>query len=119
MRKKAKTDDIDAYVIAGLLRSKEYAASFIPEEMVQILREITKLRYQLTKDRKNFERQASSLLSLVFPEYRQTAIKNPFAIASTAILKAYPTAKHLAAAKTKQIEKIVRAIKGNNFPIFV
>lgn len=117
LRKKAKTDDIDAYVIAGLLRSKEYAASFIPEEMIQILREITKLRYQLIKDRKNFERQASSLLSLVFPEYRQTAVKNPFAIASTAIFKAYPTAKHLAAAKPKQIEKIVRAIKGNNFNI--
>lgn len=47
--KKAKIDDIDAYVIAGLLRSREYAASFIPEEDIQILREITKLRYQLIK----------------------------------------------------------------------
>ena len=117
LRKKAKTDDIDAYVIAGLLRSKEYAASFIPEEMIQILREITKLRYQLIKDRRNFERQAYSLLSLVFPEFSQTAIKNPFAVASTAILKAYPTAKHLSCAKPKRLEKIVRAIKGNNFNI--
>lgn len=117
LRKKAKTDDIDAYVIAGLLRSKEYAASFIPEEMIQILREITKLRYQLIKDRKNYERQAYSLLSLVFPEYSKTAIRNPFAVASTAILKAYPTAKHLSLAKPKQLEKIVRSIKGNNFNI--
>ena len=117
LRKKAKTDDIDAYVIAGLLRSNEYAASFIPEEMIQILREVTKLRYQLIKDRRDYERQASSLLSLVFPEYAQTAIKNPFAVASTAILEAYPTAKHLAVAKPKQIEKIVRSIKGNNFNI--
>ena len=60
-RKKAKTDDIDAYIIAGLLRSREYAASFIPEEDIQILREITKLRYQLIKDRKNYARQISSL----------------------------------------------------------
>ena len=46
LRLKAKTDDIDAYVIAGLLRSGEYAASYIPEETIQILREIVKLRHQ-------------------------------------------------------------------------
>lgn len=117
LRKKAKTDDIDAYVIAGLLRSNEYAASFIPEEEIQILREATKLRYELIKDRKNYQRQASALLSLIFPEYAETAIKNPFAIASTGILKRFPTAKHIAEAKPKQIEKIVRSIKGNNFNI--
>ena len=58
-----------------------------------------------------------SLLSLIFPEYSQTAIKNPFAVASLAVLKKYPTAKHLAEAKPKHIEKIVRSIKGNNFSI--
>lgn len=117
LRMKAKTDDIDAYIIAGLLRSKEYASSYVPEELIQTLREFTKLRYELIKDRRNYERQASSLLSLVFPEYEKTAIKNPFAVASTAILKIYPTAKDLSEAKPKHIEKIVRAIKGNNFNI--
>lgn len=117
LRIKAKTDDIDAYVIAGLLRSQEYASSFIPEESIQILREITKLRFQLLKDRQNYERQASALLGLLFPEYPQTALKNPFNVASLAILKEYPTAKHLAEAKPKNIEKIVRSIQGNNFNI--
>lgn len=117
LRLKAKTDDIDAYVIAGLLRSGEYAASYIPEETIQILREIVKLRHQLVTNRQSFERQACALLGLLFPEYEKTAIKNPFAIASFAILKAYPTAKHLAEAKPKNIEKIVRHIQGNNFNI--
>jgi len=54
---------------------------------------------------------------LLFPEYQKTAIKNPFTIASLAILKAYPTAKHLGGAKPKNIEKIVRSIIGNNFNI--
>ena len=80
LRKKAKTDDIDAYIIAGLLHSNEYAASYIPGEIIQILREITKLRYQLIKDRKNYGCQALSLLGLIFPEYETTAIKNPFTI---------------------------------------
>jgi len=117
LRIKAKTDDIDAYVIAGLLRSQEYSSSFIPEESIQCLREITKLRFQLVKDRQNYERQTNALLGLLFPELAQTAIKNPFAVSSMAILKAYPTAKHLAGAKPKNIEKIVRSIKGNNFNI--
>jgi transposase len=117
LRLKAKTDDIDAYVIAGLLRSGEYAASYIPEETIQILREIVKLRHQLVTNRQSFERQAHALLGLLFPEYEKTAIKNPFSVASLAILKAYPTAKHLAEAKPKNIEKIVRHIQGNNFNI--
>jgi len=117
LRIKAKTDDIDAYVIAGLLRSQEYSSSFIPEESIQCLREITKLRFQLVKDRQNYERQTNALLGLLFPEHAQTAIKNPFAVSSMAILKAYPTAKHLAEAKLKNIEKIVRSIQGNNFNI--
>jgi transposase len=117
LRIKAKTDDIDAYVIAGLLRSQEYSSSFIPEESIQCLREITKLRFQLVKDRQNYERQTNALLGLLFPELAQTAIKNPFAVSSMAILKAYPTAKHLAEAKPKNVEKIVRSIKGNNFNI--
>ena len=117
LRLKAKTDDIDAYVIAGLLRSGEFAASYIPEETIQTLREIVKLRHQLVTNRQSFERQVSALLGLLFPEYEKTAIKNPFAVAPMAILKAYPTAKHLAEAKTKNIEKIVRHIKGNNFSI--
>jgi transposase len=115
LMKKAKTDDIDALVIAGLIRSGDYAASFLPEETVQTLREITKLRYGLIKDLKDYQRQAEALLSLVFPEYQQSPLKNPFAVASLSILKTYPTAKHLAGAKPRQIEKIVRSIQGNNF----
>ena len=117
LRKKAKTDDIDAFVIAGLLRSNEFASSYVPEDKIQTLRELTKLRYEFIKDHKNYQRQVLALLNLIFPEYRQTALKNPFAIASIAIFKAFSTAKHLASTKPKHIEKIVRSIKGNNFNI--
>jgi len=115
LMKKAKTDDIDALVIAGLIRSTAYADSYIPEETVQTLREITKLRYGFIKDLQDYQRQTEALLSVVFPEYQQSPLKNPFAVGSLAILKAYPTAKHLAQAKVRQLEKIIRSIQGNNF----
>lgn len=117
LRKKAKTDDIDAFVIAGLLRSGDAAASYVPEEDVQTLRELVRMRYEFVKERKNYQRRVYALLELVFPEYAETALKNPFAIGSLAIFKRFPTARHLAKAKIKQIEKIVRSIQGNNFNI--
>ena len=117
LRKKAKTDDIDAFVIAGLLRSNEFASSYVPEDKIQTLRELTKLRYEFIKDHKNYQRQTLSLLNIIFPEYRKTALKHPFTISSTAVFKAFSTAKHLSIAKPKHIEKIVRSIKGNNFNI--
>jgi len=117
LMKKAKTDDIDAYVIAGLLRSNHYGSSFVPEQTVQDLRDIIKLRYELMKDRKDYKRQVMSLLSLVFPEHTKTALKNPFTIASIKVLKKYPTAKHIAKTKVKHIERIVSKIQGHIFNI--
>jgi transposase len=115
LAKKAKTDDIDALVIAQLLRTGEYVQSQVAEELIQSLRELTKLRYELMIERKNFQRQVFSLLSIIFPELEKTALKNPFSVASMAILQRFPTAKDLAQAKPKEIEKIVRSIQGNNF----
>jgi transposase len=117
LAKKAKTDDIDALVIAQFLRTGEYVQSQVAEELIQSLRELTKLRYELMTERKNFQRQVFSLLSILFPEMDKTALKNPFSVASMAILQRFPTAKDLAQAKPKQIEKIVRSIQGNNFNI--
>jgi transposase len=117
LRMKGKTDDIDTLVIASLLRTGEYGACLIPDEITLTLRELVKLRYEFLKDQKNYKRQAFALIALVFPEYRQTPIKNPFNIASTQILLQFPTAKDLSTAKPKNIEKIVRSIQGNNFNI--
>jgi len=117
LAKKAKTDDIDALVIAQLLRTGEYVQSQVAEENIQALRELTTLRYEFIKDRKNLQRQVYSLLTIVFPEYGKTVIAKPFSQASIAILMKFPTAKHLSEAKTKHIEKIVRKIQGNNFSI--
>lgn len=114
---KAKTDNIDAFVIAQLLKTGEYVQSQVAEENIQALREITNLRYEFVKERKNLQRQVYSLLNIIFPEYEKTVVAKPFSLASMEILKKFPTAKHLSLAKTKQIEKIVRKIIGNNFNI--
>jgi len=49
LSRKAKTDKVDSLIIAGLLRSKEALSSYIPEDEVQILRELVRLHYHLKK----------------------------------------------------------------------
>ena len=61
-RRKAKTDKIDSVVIAGLLRSGETTGSYIPENDVQALRELVRLRHSLQKTKKNYQRRVLSLL---------------------------------------------------------
>ncbi|MBU1147056.1 MAG: IS110 family transposase [Candidatus Omnitrophica bacterium] len=117
LAKKAKTDDIDALVIANLLRTGEYMNSVVPEEKIQVLREYTNLRYEFLKTLQDYKRKVISLLSVVFPEYERTVLKNPFGVVSLRILREFPTAKDLALVKPARIEKIVRSIQGNNFDI--
>lgn len=115
--KKAKTDEIDALVIAQFLRTQGYVQSQVVEENIQSLRQLTRLRFELLNENKNYHRQVCSLLTLIFPEYEQTFLKNPFTATSRAILEKFPTAKKLAQTKPKQIEKIVRSIHGNPFDL--
>lgn len=117
LRQKATTDQLAALVIADLLRSNRYLSSMVPEEEIEALRELVKLQYQLEGEKKRLQRRILSLLFVVFPEYEKTALKKVFGIAPRKILERWPTAKDLAEAKPKQIEKIVRSIKGNNFNI--
>ena len=114
LSKKAKTDKVDSLVIAGLLRSKEALASYVPEEEVQVLRELVRLRHHLQKDKKNYLRKAYNLLNLVFPEYTDL-VKSPFKKVSSMILKKYPTAIHMARARKTDLIKMARKIQGNNY----
>ena len=113
-RRKAKTDKIDSVVIAGLLRSGEAIESYVPDEDIQPLRELVRLRHSLQKSKKSYQRRCSSLLGVVFPEYTQL-VKNPFGVVSCMILKKYPTAIHMRRAKVSELVKISRRIQGNNY----
>ena len=114
MMKKAKTDSIDALVIAGLLRSGCAASSYIPDEDIQSLRDLTRLRDGYLKDMKTYKRKAYSLLNLVFPEFL-TLVKDPFNISCTEILSKYQTATDFKNIKPKDLLRVARGHQGNNY----
>ena len=112
--KKAKTDSIDALVIAGLLRSGCASSSYIPDEDIQSLRDLVRLKDGYLKDIKNYKRKACSLLGLVFPEFLNL-VKDPFNIVSTQMLLKYQTASDFKSAKPKDLLKIARSHQGNTY----
>jgi len=112
--KKAKTDAIDAFVIAGLLRSGHAGQSHIPEDEIQSLRDLVRLKDGYLKSMKAYKRKAHSLLNLVFPEFLGL-VKDPFNIVCSDILTKHQTALDFRVLKPKHLLKIARSHKGNNY----
>ena len=104
VRRKAKTDDIDAHVIAGLLRSGAAQASYVPDEQIQSLRELARLRARLLADRQDYLRQLIAQLDVVLPEHR-TALGDLLSARARGILAQFPTAPHLAQASPRAIRR--------------
>src|SRR5207253_328860 len=86
VRRKAKTDDIDAHVIAGLLRSGAAQASYVPDEPIQSLRELARLRARLMADRKAAAARAHVVRTLVGQLERLTTAIDEVDRAATTLL---------------------------------
>src|SRR4030095_2027282 len=103
-RRKAKTDDIDAHVIAGALRSGAAQASYVPDEQIQSLRELARLRARLLADRQDYLRQLIAQLDVVLPEHRP-GLGGLLRPRPRALLAQFPTAQHLAQASPRAIRR--------------
>ena len=114
--KKVKSDNIDAIMIASLIKSGRYSKAYVFEEVYASLRALHRHRASLEEELKKHKRQVSSLLAVVFPEFEQV-VKNPFSVSGLALLEKYPTAKHYKHASPQRILNVFRKIKGNNFNI--
>ena len=116
LRRKAKTDDIDAYVIAGLLRSEAAAACYVPDEQIQSLRELARLRARLMRERQDYLRQLVAQLDVVFPEHRESLGDAPTARAR-GLLTVFPTARHLADATPATLRRTAAAAGARGFSL--
>ena len=112
--KKVKNDNIDALMIAALIKSGRYSKAYVSEDTYQSIKSLYRHKHNLLEEMKKHKRQISTLLSVVFPEMEQV-IKDPFNVTGLALLEKYPTAKHYKHASVERILKTFRGIKGNNF----
>ncbi len=112
--KKVKNDNIDALMIAALIKSGRYSKAYVSEDTYQGIKSLHRHKASLQDELKKHKRQVSTLLAVVFPEMEQV-IKDPFNVTGLALLEKYPTAKHYSHASVDRILKTFRGIKGNNF----
>lgn len=112
--KKVKNDNIDALMIASLIKSGRYSKAYVSKDTYQSIKSLYRHKNSLLEELKKHKRQISTLLAVVFPEMEQV-IKDPFNVTGLALLEKYPTAKHYEYASIDRILKTFRNIKGNNF----
>lgn len=112
--KKVKNDNIDALMIAALIKSGRYSKAYVSEDTYQGIKSLHRHKVSLQDELKKHKRQVSTLLAVVFPEMEQV-IRDPFNVTGLLLLEKYPTAKHYAHASVERILKTFRGIKGNNF----
>jgi transposase len=112
--KKIKNDSIDAYVIAELLATNKYKASYISNEDYHNLKVLNRLKKSLDDKIKNIKREISTVIATVNPEIEKV-FPNIFTKTALVIIKEYPTSVDLKKATIKRLLKLFRNIKGNNF----
>lgn len=112
--KKVKNDSIDAYVIAELLATNRYKASYISSDDYHSLKVLNRLKKSLDDKIKTIKREISTVMATVNPEITNI-FPNIFTKTAIAIIKVYPTAIDIQEATPKKLTKIFRNIKGNNF----
>src|SRR5262249_2866022 len=116
VRRKAKTDDIDAHLVAGLLRSGVAQASYVPDEQIQSLRALARLRARHLADRQDYRPALTAQLDVVLPEHR-TALGDRLSARARGILAQFPTAQHLAHASPRAIRRAAEDAGARGFSL--
>lgn len=65
----AKTDAIDAFLIADLMRFGRFSVTHMADESIIALRQLTRHRRSLIKQRTALKNRLTAVLDMVFPEY--------------------------------------------------
>ena len=104
--RKTKTDDIDAVLIANLLRFKAFEPSKLAQESTEALKQLTRFRMCLIKESTQLKNQATAILDRVFPEYH-TLFHDIFGEASKELLKRCATPEEILSTDIRTLTRIL------------
>jgi len=111
-----KTDTVDAQVIARVVQLDAHGVQHPLHEHIYALRQLARLRVELTQQMADEKRKVIRLLDLVFPEF-QAIFSDVFGATARVFLECYPTPEAMAALSRKRIETIIeRCARGKLDP---
>ena len=105
--RKRKTDKLDAFHIATLLKNGEYKAALIPGDLAMICRQLTRLRCRLVQQTASLKQLIWSRLHPVWPEY-ENLFKDPFCATGRKLLYTAPTPKDVLSMRQEDLSELIR-----------
>ena len=105
--KKAKSDRIDARSLATLLSLENHKSLSLPDPVLDNLRELTRFRADMVKDRSALMNQLHETLSTLFPEFA-TVFSQLNSTTSLALLISYPSPEYISRAGEAKIAESLR-----------
>ena len=112
--RKAKTDRIDAEIVAKVLRLGEYQETSVLDEDILGIRQLCRYRLWLVSSCSDLKRKIIALLDQVFPEYSHL-FSNVFGMASKELLKAYATPEEMLSVSTRKLSKLLEKTSRGHF----
>lgn len=109
-----KTDGIDAYKIAKLIRFGDFRETHIPTGDLLALRQLTRMRGDLVVMIGQLKQKSVAILDSVFPEYR-TLFSNIFGTSSTALLSQASTPEAISVLPTDKVTALLRKASRGRF----
>jgi transposase len=111
--RKAKTDQIDAVVIARVLRLGEYKEAPTASGKTLALRQLCRFRAYEVDLCSDLKRKAIALLDQIFPEY-ENLFSDTFGVASREVLLNFSTPEELSQISTRKLANLLdKASKGH------
>lgn len=107
---RAKTDRLDAMVIARVLLSGEARAGSVPGDQVTTYRELVRLPMRLSDEAAAYHNEIQALVVVLFPEFTQV-FADPCGQTALTVLKAFPSAQALAEVGAEPLFQLLRAQK--------
>jgi transposase len=112
--RKTKTDPVDAFWIADLLRINRARSNQIPEALRLQMRELSRFRFSLVDRIGDIKRKILSVLDRVFPEY-ETLFSSVFLKSSRQLLKEAVSADDFAAFDLSELTALLRKASRGRF----
>jgi transposase len=102
---RTKTDAIDALGIARFAAQKRPAPTQVPDEAIQDLREMVRLRLRILLDQGDCLRRLHRVLRMTFPEFTR-CVRTLESELATALLSRYPSAQAFNTVRVKTLSRL-------------
>ena len=111
-----KTDTIDAFIIAEVLRIGRYTKTEVLPENVHALRELCRQRFYVIDMASDIKRKIIALLDQVFPEYEKL-FTDIFGVTSMELLANYSTPEQMLSVDSQTLAELLQKASRGRFGI--